>query len=731
MPFGVLNAVMLAGLAGVSIPVIIHFLNRRRDLIIDWGAMQFLDPGRKARRKIQLTELLLMLARMGLLAAAALALARPYWGGASTTASAGATLGGPARDLVLVFDGSVGMNRKAGETTTRADAIRAARALVDKLAPGDSAAVLLAGDRVRTVLAPSFDLKAVDAALAALEPKTGRPNAFRSVSSDIPAGLMEAFRVLERTQNPAREIVVLTDGRRAAWKPGETGRWVLLRDLHKRLPSAPRIWSLAFGKEAAADVPNGSIAALSVSRGLVTPGLPLTLTAEVRNDGPGPLTTAAELWIDGKAAPGTAQPVGPIPEGGRAPVRIKTSLPIAGSHLLSLRLVSGADALAEDDEASVAVDAAEALPVLLIDGEPGREPFRGEVDFLRAALSPSGDDSPQVKTTVLTPDHFKPVSLEGQSVLVLANVERLDLNQGGAVSRFLEAGGGVLVAPGDRVDLAYFNNVAWMPATLGPRKGDYLARKSVAHPSPSTFAGPVLPTFGQGDAPPLREASLFGYFPLTARDGSSVSARLDTGDPWVVERPQGKGRVLLVAGPLDAEGGTLPVNPEFVPLTHEWMFHLAGGAEPRVVKPGEALVFPLHPTPPEGVTFLPITTPGGQTARAPVTRTVGTARARFEDTAEAGVYRLTRPDGTIAYATVQPDDRISAPEPLPPEEAVKLAEGWPLRFERDTQHLATDLLSTGESPRRELWRFLVLAALAGLCVEIYLTRKLARGQAGM
>ena len=49
-------------------PVIIHLLNRRRDTVIDWGAMQFLDLGRRARRKIRLTELLLMLARMGLLA---------------------------------------------------------------------------------------------------------------------------------------------------------------------------------------------------------------------------------------------------------------------------------------------------------------------------------------------------------------------------------------------------------------------------------------------------------------------------------------------------------------------------------------------------------------------------------------------------------------------------------------------------------------------------------------
>ena len=79
MSWGVLNTAMLLGLCGAALPVIIHLLNRRRDTVIDWGAMQFLDLGRRARRRIRLAEILLMLARMGLLALAALALARPFW----------------------------------------------------------------------------------------------------------------------------------------------------------------------------------------------------------------------------------------------------------------------------------------------------------------------------------------------------------------------------------------------------------------------------------------------------------------------------------------------------------------------------------------------------------------------------------------------------------------------------------------------------------------------------
>ena len=105
MSWGLLNAAMLLGSIGAAIPVIIHLLNRRRDQVIDWGAMQFLELGQRARRKIRLTELLLMLARMGLLALVALALARPFWAaGANTRGGLGREA--PPRDVVLVIDGS-------------------------------------------------------------------------------------------------------------------------------------------------------------------------------------------------------------------------------------------------------------------------------------------------------------------------------------------------------------------------------------------------------------------------------------------------------------------------------------------------------------------------------------------------------------------------------------------------------------------------------------------------
>ena len=105
-----------------------------------------------------------------------------------------------------------------------------------QLRPGDSVAVLIAGDRVRPLIdPPTFDKARVDAALAGLPSSRG--------SSDLPAALAEAFRILESTQNPGRDVIVLTDGQRLAWRPGESRRWALLRDLHKRLSVAPRLWA--------------------------------------------------------------------------------------------------------------------------------------------------------------------------------------------------------------------------------------------------------------------------------------------------------------------------------------------------------------------------------------------------------------------------------------------------------------------------------------------------------
>lgn len=729
---GLLNAAMLVGLLGAAIPLILHFWNRRRDPVIDWGAMQFLDPGRRATQRIRLTELLLLLARTTVLAAVALALARPYLSPAGPVAgfAGGRLTGSQPRDIVIVVDTSAGMDRVSSGTTPKAEALTWALRFVTGLPRGSSVAVLGSGDRVRPILAPpSFDPSKVAEALDALGKTPARG------ASDLPSALAEAFRLLERTQNPSRDVVLLTDGQRSSWRAGEPARWALLRDLRSRLPVPPRLWSVAFGKNPPGpdDPPNASVGEVSVSRGVVTPGLPLTVLAEIAGQGPGPITRTAELLIDGRPLAGSSRVVGPLQPGGRTRLTFHAALEEPGARLLTVRLNGGADALPADDEASVAVTVAGALGVLIVDGEPGREPLSGEADFLRAALTPEGDDTPRAVAEVILADALTPGALQGRKVLILANVDRLTEGQGLAVGRFLVEGGGVLVAPGDRVDRESWNALTWMPATLGEAVGDPAARLVVGHPAPPTFTGSVFEAFGREGSAPLGNASLFTYQRLDPGPGASVPARLDSGDPWAVERAEGRGRVLLLAGPVDAEGGTLPVNPDFVPLAHEWVLSLAGGAGPGTLGVGEPVVFEAPRAGANVPATLPARTPSGAEATAVVTRSGDRLRARLDEPGEPGVYRLTLPDppGGFAFAVVPEDPREADPAPLEPADQAALSSGWPLTFENDPEGLPERIAEAdGPGVRREVWRGLVLLALVGLCVEIYLTRKLVRGLGG-
>ncbi len=73
-----LNPWLLLGLAGVSIPILIHLVRQQAAKPVEWGAMRFLfDTISVRRRKMEWEDLVLMATRCLLLGLVALAIARP------------------------------------------------------------------------------------------------------------------------------------------------------------------------------------------------------------------------------------------------------------------------------------------------------------------------------------------------------------------------------------------------------------------------------------------------------------------------------------------------------------------------------------------------------------------------------------------------------------------------------------------------------------------------------
>ena len=150
-----LNPLMLAGLGAISVPVIIHMLNRHRVRRVTWAAMRFLHISvARNQRRLNIEDWLLLALRCLLLALLALALARPAFHG-----SAAINRGRTAVTGLILLDNSYSMGLTDG-TQSRFDRARKyAETIIDSLPATSQTAVWLASDVVRGLIPePTRDL---------------------------------------------------------------------------------------------------------------------------------------------------------------------------------------------------------------------------------------------------------------------------------------------------------------------------------------------------------------------------------------------------------------------------------------------------------------------------------------------------------------------------------------------------------------------------------------------
>jgi hypothetical protein len=612
MSFGILNLLMLFGLLAVAIPPLIHLLNRRRYDVIDWGAMQFLQISDAKRRRLLIEEVLLMLLRMGLIAVMVLALCAPF-----VISPYLDDLGlRKNRDAVLIFGGSAGMEATGAHEAAKKWAL----AFIDNLAPGDSVVILQAKRKVVEVLAePTTDFDLARKTIENLPPPGG--------GCDWPQAVQKAYQVLETSQRPLRNIILLGDGQRYGWSDEKSkAGWVQVARLHQDARIKPSVPVLNFDPRRTSHPVNWSLAPLRAKRATAYVRQDVEFQTDLLQFGgrkylppralflevDGDRWTRRKLRFPDKADSAKAAPGGTARD--RRPDVLRVSLPpfkqqfrTAGSHLVSVvaRLQSG-----REIRQNYAVEVL-SLPVLIVDGTApaggDTRPDQQRSKFLRVALDPRQDAARDPLSAMLARvvpvEKFTSEMLYRDieparpntrpRVLILANVPRLSPAQQQGVAQFLEAGGGVLVTLGDQAEKnkQYYNDAlynrgnGWLPARLervikaGARQG--------ASPRPATFSHSALRLFRQESFGGLNDAYFPRWWVVTRADGKTkgvTAARLNSDDPFLVEGHYKNGRVLLCAVPLtnsvDNKDPSWDTNlvrlPVFVPLVHELVSYLAG-----------------------------------------------------------------------------------------------------------------------------------------------------------
>jgi Aerotolerance regulator N-terminal/von Willebrand factor type A domain len=549
-PISFLNLPMLAGLAAVAVPIILHLLNRQRFRVVPWGAMMFLRQSlAKATRRLRFQHWLLMLVRIFILAFLALALARPLVKTAFT-----AYLGHSRTDLVLVLDNSFSTAYAAGDTSDFENIRRTALSLVDTLRQGDTVSVIVAGDMARPLTSdPSFELQRTKQMIAALQPQPRSANLLRAAE--------EAAAWLPKLRNPNHEVYFITDGASHGWNTDRAGDWERVAAAFAKSQPKPAVRVLAV---AAAERPNLAIVDLNAQPRIIAASSIARITGRIANYSSAARDVSAALSIDGvqKAAKDAH-----LEAGDTATVAFNIQFPEPGPHRVALDI--GADALPLDNRRYLALDAVETLPVLIVDGSPSPNAFRSGSGFLAAALQP-GDES-VVRPVVMDAHALASTDLSRYRVLVLANVGRVDRALAEKLEHFVASGRGLLVAPGSLAEAGDYNDALF-------QEGRYLLPAkllSVMRAPPNAPNRVAATATWRPELAELTQAQVQSWWRLNPGAGTFTLASLANGDPLLILRRLGDGRVVQTALPLDTSWSDLPIHPVFVPLVHELIYELA------------------------------------------------------------------------------------------------------------------------------------------------------------
>src|SRR5262245_53308138 len=156
LPFAFLPlwGTIVAGVAAVSVPVVIHLLNRRRFRVVIWAAMRFLLQAQKQNtRRMRLEQIILLAVRCTLVLLVVLAMASVTPWAERLWAALWPEGGGPARHRtsrihkVIVLDGSLSMAVKTESGKTAFERGRElALDIIRDSAPGDGLSVALMKD---------------------------------------------------------------------------------------------------------------------------------------------------------------------------------------------------------------------------------------------------------------------------------------------------------------------------------------------------------------------------------------------------------------------------------------------------------------------------------------------------------------------------------------------------------------------------------------------------------
>lgn len=627
--FTFLSPLFLIGLAAAAIPLVVHLSRSRRQKKLRFSTTRFFtDQFLRSYRMSKLKEVGLLLARMALFALFAIALAQPL-----VLPKGRAFLTGK-RAVVLVLDQSASMSYLEDGLSLFDRARLSAKEVLDGLRSGDTAAVVLAGrlaDGPAVLFPePTADLAAVRRAIDALS--------VSALGTDLAGAVDRAEQVAQTGAAASREVYVLSDLQDSGW---EVRQAVAARQQESDV--------LFFLVSIRPETPqNLAVTALQYAAARPMAGIPFAFRPNVLNQGRAVRNAEVALYIDGRKV--AQQSVAKIQPGRWALPLFHHTFDRGGWHTGYVAVED--DVLPSDNRRYFAFEVVDAIRVLAVNGAPSQVARLDELFFLQKALAAGGGSAVRVEDVTaggLGSRIAFPLEKEAQrgpDLVILANVESVPPAAVEALEQYVDRGGALLVFLGDQASPQFYNQYlagvnrlhgGLLPGRLQQIAGQPAGEQAYANIQFVDREHPALAAFHDPQFASLAGITFRAIWEVETT-GGVVLMRAQTGEPLLVEKGFGKGRVLLSTAPCDRDWSNFPVRPAYLPWVHRLVAYLA--QEPLGRQPfyttGQRVPLPVSAT--AGTGRVVVRKPDGTPA--------ATAPLEFTGTDQVGVYELTGEDGS-------------------------------------------------------------------------------------
>ncbi len=446
-----LNPWMLMGLLGVSVPLMLHLFNRRKQNRREWGAMMFLEASlAQRRRRVLVEEILLLATRCLIVAFATLAFARPFvsagnaflWvaigltgllaviGLAASAAvwsqpglrkrlwiAAGAlgafaiasvlvegvvryarTSRSGARDIAIILDGSSSMTITSEGVRNFDEAKKVADAFIQSC-PRNTAFAIIVGGSVPVALTPA--------------PTTDRRLLFRLLDEAVPLqgtlqapdALALAASVLSQGYNGNKQVLIVGDGQAEGWLLGDDDTWACVGELFSHLPGRPKVvWRTL-------PIPSGlrnlTVSGIAFSRDVIGTDREVRIDVTVANNGEEAATPRAiALSVEGRNYSDAS--IGQLQPGERRTVSFRHRFGATGTHPVTATLDVEDELTADNTLVRIAAVRGE-MRVLVVEGAKATRLSGRPGAFLALALSPTPATVQPLNSSTVEPSNRQTV----------------------------------------------------------------------------------------------------------------------------------------------------------------------------------------------------------------------------------------------------------------------------------------------------------------------------------